>query len=764
MKFIGLILLLLAGSTGFRLNAAETNKYTFTECVSHALTSNLNVREQQLQWLISKWSLRREYFAFEPALTVSATHRNNERENNVEESLSQLSPFFEERNWEYSAAIEGAIPIGGRFRLGYSLTDISNNLTNGTFDAEFEDEFSSFAGVNYTQPLLQGAGRTATLARLRLAASQSDSDLHELRRQVMSIVSLAGATYWNLVMAQKELRIREESIGIAESILADNEARVKAGKMSDLEVYQAQAGVALRKTKANDAQQTWIEAVSDLKQIFADSSPTLLLATEAPHMHPVTGDFESSMKKATRLNPDYLKALLEIDQEEIRLKFAKNQKWPQLDLEGSYGFNGLGDTISESWDDVQGQDFDSWTVGVVLRMGLGGGGQGDSELAAAHLRKQQALLRLKNTEVALANGIISSINRVKALAGSIKNYKIVTDYNKRLLAVELTKLEQGKSDSRKVLEIEEELFESRSAELSSMIDYQLARLALQVAQGGILHDLGLDIFNGGDIEDEIAVTEQSRDTDVQWPLKHVTTTSAPATLADTGALRKELIQARTSPLKKMFNQGILHLKTPRRTATDVQPLSLKTSTSKPAGQTTPSHPLKAHEVMPAKTPVQATTIIPRKVDPAKPPKAKPIPPQPKQAPKPVTPTPPELKKVIPSQKTVKPVPTAEQTKPVQAPPKVVPKSEPAKPSGAQKPAAVKKVKPASVIIPKRKTPPKATPPPPPPVVVPKQPPAPAPQLKTPPPQPAVTPAKLKLNARPPIFDAPKVNTLKLKQN
>lgn len=587
-----LLLLLMPGFSGWHTTAAETNTLSFAECMSRALTSNLSVREHQLEWLISKWSLRREYFAFEPALTISATHRNNERENNVEESLSQLSPFFEEHNWEYAAAIEGTVPIGGRYRLGYSLTDISNNLTNGTFDAEFENQFNTFAGVNYTQPLLQGAGRSATLARLHLAASQSDSDLQELRRQVMSIVSLAGANYWNLVLAQDELRIREESIGIAESILADNEERVKTGKMSKLEVFQAKAGVAIRKTRANTAQQAWIEAVSDLKQLFADSSSALLLASDAPQLHAIKGDFESSMETATRLNPDYLKALLEINKEDIRLKFAKNQKWPQLDLEGSYGFNGLGDTVSESWADVENQDFDSWTLGVVFRLGLGGNGQSASELAAAQLRRQQALLRLKNTEVALANGIISSMNRVKALRASIENHGIVTDYNQQLLAAELSRLEQGKSDSRKVLKIEEELFESRSAELRAMIDYQLARLALQVARGGILQDFGLDILNAGNLEEEWAITKESRDTSVQWPLKRVPTSSNPATVADPAVLRKELLFAQRSPLKRMFNRGIIHLEVPGERTENPR------ASSEPGAR---AAPLQAETMIPART-------------------------------------------------------------------------------------------------------------------------------------------------------------------
>ena len=70
-----LLLLLIPGFGGWHTTAAETNTLSFAACMSRALASNLSVREQQLEWLISKWSLRREYFAFEPALTISATRR-----------------------------------------------------------------------------------------------------------------------------------------------------------------------------------------------------------------------------------------------------------------------------------------------------------------------------------------------------------------------------------------------------------------------------------------------------------------------------------------------------------------------------------------------------------------------------------------------------------------------------------------------------------------------------------------------------------------
>ena len=487
---------------------------TLDQCIARAVEQNLSVQVQQLDWDIAKWGLVREWSVFEPALTASAQREENNRRNTVEESLSQLNPTFEEKNDRFDVGMEGLFFSGARYRVGYNLNDLANNLTNQTFQAgtnetsqsEFESEYRSFAGGNITQPLLKNAGLKATMAAIRLAAAGSDIALENFRKQLMEIVAGAEAAYWDLAVAQAVYHSRRESTEIAREILEDNEKRVEAGKMSKLEVFQAKAGLATRLIREEEARNNLIEAMDHLRTFLSETSgeeDVWIVATDQPVIRDVDPDFSESMSRATDWHPDYLRNLKEVEQEGIRLAYAKNQRWPQLDLVGSYGYNGLGDSVGDSWDEVNEGNFESWAVGVEMRVSLGGGRESRSQLQIAHRRKRKAVLGLKATEVTIANTLHAAINRVRSFGKSIENYEVMELFIQRLLDVELSRLDAGKSDSRKVLEVEEDLFEAKTDRITSAIDYQKALVTWDLAQGALLRSWDLDLLDDSrDIEDD----------------------------------------------------------------------------------------------------------------------------------------------------------------------------------------------------------------------------------------------------------------------
>src|SRR5208282_6804551 len=51
-------------------------------------------------------------------------------------------------------------------------------------------------------------------------------------------------------------------------------------------------------------------------------------------------DLQDSWGKGLAERPDLLQAKLNVEQQGIQLKYYRNQLFPELDLTGSYGFNG----------------------------------------------------------------------------------------------------------------------------------------------------------------------------------------------------------------------------------------------------------------------------------------------------------------------------------------------------------------------------------------------------------------------------------------
>jgi outer membrane protein TolC len=465
---------------------------------------NERIRAQEIEWLVSQEAVRKEEAIFEMEFVTSYQYEHNRRRNTAQEFISQTNNFLqtppleihEEVNNHFSIGIEGLVTSGGRARLAYSAKDLSNNYL--ATSVNILHEFPTFVGVSFTQPLLKNRGKKVTTANIRAAEADSDIAFQEYRQQTMMIIANASAAYWALLSAQEKYKARLESIRIADRILKDNRERAREGKIAESEVLEAEAGLALRKSLASAARQDLNSAINSLAVFISYSADGLesgIQATDRLEITNIEPEFNKSIRKTLTLRPEYLISRMKIDKEDIRLVFAKNQRYPQLDLSLTYGLNGLSSNSGASFNEAfVDRKFESWSVGLELRIPLGGGKKSKSELAAARQRKKQTILELKAVEVAVTNAVETAVQYVRSVREQARYYTKVEDLNKRLLDMELARLEAGKSDSQSVLEKEENLNKAIDAKLESMIEYKRALLELEIAEGSLLLSHGIEFM------------------------------------------------------------------------------------------------------------------------------------------------------------------------------------------------------------------------------------------------------------------------------
>ncbi|MBU6399082.1 MAG: TolC family protein [Verrucomicrobia bacterium] len=463
------------------------------ECLRRVYEYNETIQIRELEWEVSQKKVKAERGIFEPQFVGSIQHVQNLEQTTAEQRISLATAILDEKNNLYDSGVEFLLPTGGKLKFGYSLQQLNNNLQ---LQFGLAQEYSTFGGVTLTQPLLKGAGYAATMAGIRLAAGESDLAYQDYRRQFMLILAQAESAYWDLYYFQDLQRILGESAGVARTILKDDQVRLQAGQSSELEVLAAESGLALREAKAKDAHHKLVEAMNRLTALFSAAgaySNLVVRAMDRPTLRATELDYFSSMGTALKWNPDYLSQLRQVTQADIRLAYAHNQRWPQVDLKASYGLNGLGDTYGSSWSQLQTAHYENWSLGVEVHMPLGGDIRGRNELSAAKLRKQQALLGLKNAEVQISTALDTAIKRTQGLRDSVGDFQKAVDYNQRLLDAEVARLAVGKSDSRKVLEIEEELSEAKRALLESLVAYEKSYLEWELGRGTLLRMQNVDM-------------------------------------------------------------------------------------------------------------------------------------------------------------------------------------------------------------------------------------------------------------------------------
>jgi len=475
--------------------APELVKLSLQDLLHLVRERNERIMFQDEEWGISRDNVQGARAIFEPAFVSSFLHEDKGRRNTVREAVSLgFLPVFEEKSNAYDAALEGLVPTGGKVSLGYTGRAFRNTL-----DEQYgvNREYQTFVGARLTQPLLKNAGVDVTKAGIRVAEADADIAFQGYREEIMRVMSEAASAYWDLYLAQEKYAVRQQSVHIAEQILKDNMARVKTGKMARTEVLEAEAGLAARRSLLSEAEFAMLSAMSAVRNLFSSSAaekPMTIHATEQAQIQTHGAKFSKSLDKAFKLRAEYLSTLRKIQREDIRLAFARNQRWPQVDLKASYGLNGLATSFSNSWDDAWDRDFKDWGVGLELRIPIGGDRKSKSDLEVTKKRKKQALLELKAVEVAVANAVDRAIRNLQTAAEQVRYNAGAVDSNRELLKAENARFEAGKSNSRLLLEREEDLNQAREAELESLVKFEKSLLGLHLAEGSLLLRYGIEMM------------------------------------------------------------------------------------------------------------------------------------------------------------------------------------------------------------------------------------------------------------------------------
>lgn len=451
----------------------------------------------RLEWTVKKERVNAAEAIYEPTLTASVEREKNHVQNSTEERINRNNEAeFREYNNLWSAGVEGLTPLGGTYRLGYDMDDLSNSLRDFNTDRDpFTSEYRTFLGIDITQPLLKNAGVSVTEAEIHIAEANADMGFQDYRQSLLNRATRAGQLYWQFYGAREKLAMRKRSRAIAADVLSMNRKRYAAGKIDYSGVLDAEAGLKLRQALTVAAEQALLRAKRNLLTLITvpkREAPDEIKLRDRPERDPVSPDYEDCMAIAYEHRPEYLRVLRTIEREDIRVAYADNQTLPQLDLKASYGLNGLEDSYSESWQTSMDRDYVGWSVGLELKVPLFGGRKQQSEARAARMRRTQALKRMKAVETRLANEMDTAIGLVHRARMQVENYKDVVQSNEELWRVEEARFRAGKSTSRMLLSREVDYLKARESLLDSRLAYQFALIHLKASQGVLLEDYGIE--------------------------------------------------------------------------------------------------------------------------------------------------------------------------------------------------------------------------------------------------------------------------------
>ncbi len=491
------------------LTAAEATGpvVTLHDLLVGAINTNLELRARQIDPEIQQYRLDAAWGAFEPMAVAGASISSAERPQNYDSTTvtggatGRYAPIWTEDVRRIQGGFTGKLPFGTQYEFlsGIDRTVNTSIESGGSLlspAALFNPEYVSTNTLTITQPLLKDFGFKSNLAEVRLQRSAVKTARHDLAATAQRILRDVASAYYEMVFAQENIRVKEEAIAVAESLVRDNQRRVDEGRMAPLDVTHAQSRLAEAREELLLAKNFLAQRRNTLRELtrdqfdFEDAAFTVdpaFIVREAPEI-----DRDRALSTLFERNPTYLASAELAASEDIRIAYAKNQRWPRVDLKASIGYNGLNDNFYDAYDDQGNRDEPSYSLGLVINIPLGDR-TGKARLNEAKARKRQALLALKRSEVILLSAfdsaqrdIANALERGRLVKDSVTLAAASLDAQQRILG-------SGRTTSYEVAQAQRDLSTARSRELAALVDLNKSIAHFEFVLGTIDDYLRVDL-------------------------------------------------------------------------------------------------------------------------------------------------------------------------------------------------------------------------------------------------------------------------------
>ncbi len=480
---------------GFFARAEEEKKeLSLKDAIFRALKNNLDLQVQMSDAELSRQTLRINKSIFIPTL---------ELEGGASESNEPSADFLsgtevsKSNAMDMTLSLNQQLPIGGtvRFQL-FNRKTTSNNAR-----ASVNPYLRSYAQLSLNQPLLKNFGMTATKREIYIASNSLKMAKHQLRQNVIDLVYNVEQAYWNLVLAHQSYEATQMALKRAQDLLKQNEIKVKVGSAAPIEILTAKADVASNESALIQAERTIQTAEENLKRILNMSKePAVILPSDKPEIKKIPIDFNGFLAEGLNSRPDMERAKLDLENFKIRVKYAKNQVLPELNVSAYYYTTGRGGnvkapkpgtdpfspdfdpetdleiaaelTIWDSLDEVFSNLYKNYGVTLNLRIPIGFARE-KAELAQARINMKRSLLTLKNTENTVYSEIKEVIKELEANTKLVEADRVALELQGQRLNAEEKRLSVGLSTNFEVLSYQRQYATAQTQSLGSVIDYTM---------------------------------------------------------------------------------------------------------------------------------------------------------------------------------------------------------------------------------------------------------------------------------------------------
>jgi len=485
---------------------------TVGELINLVLQNNLDVGLNRLSPLSSLYFIDTMYRPYEPTLRLQAlVNRNTVPATSQLIGAQQLSTL----GGAYSLGFSQSLDTGTSIGIDFSM---NRNSSNSAFNT-FNPSYTGLLRYSFSQHLLNGYGRAINNHLIRIAQNNQKMSGSQFERQLIDLVAQAQRSYWDLVFAAEDIKVKQRSMDLAQKTLSDNQIQVRIGTLAPIDVVQAESEVATRRVQFVTSTFTEVQTQDQVKKLItSQGDPGLVLAKLMPAdgvRKPEVSDImavEQAIKVALENRPEIKQLQLDLENKKIDLDYTKNQLKPTVDFLASYTQNGVGGKetvrngfgptapivaqfnggLSDAFGQLFGYGYTGYAVGFSVQIPLRNrAAQGDNARAATDERIGEQRISSQAQQIALE--VRNALTAVEMNKARIEATSKARELAERRLEAEQKKFDLGASTIRFVLQEQTNVAQAQTDELQALVNYTKSIVDLDRSMGMTLKKNNIEI-------------------------------------------------------------------------------------------------------------------------------------------------------------------------------------------------------------------------------------------------------------------------------
>lgn len=423
------------------------------------------------------------------------------------------------QSYGQNALVQNSFTANAGLQQGFTtggvaaVTFNNNHQSLNSLNTGYNPYTGSSLGITMTQPLLRGFGRALNRRFIRIAANEQRITSLLFQQQLIATTYGVIRLYTDFVALYEDEKVKQETVTLAEKLLADTRAQVEEGTLAQVELTRANAQVFSTRQDLINARGLREEQEAILRNVLTRSEDLELRTA-----HIIPGDtlkipekdeirpLQDLMSDALNRRPDLGQANLQVENSLIGLEGARSARLPEVDLVGimqNNGLSGNGTNFTANSGPFQGgyggvlgqvlaRDYPTYGIGLQVSLPIHNR-IAEADLARDEIQVKQSQVRVKQLQNQAQLEVEDALIAMRRARASYEAAVQARKFQQESLEAEQTKFEVGASTAFFVIQYESLLAQAKSTEVAAMSSYVKATAALQRATGSILDENGISI-------------------------------------------------------------------------------------------------------------------------------------------------------------------------------------------------------------------------------------------------------------------------------